>query len=62
MNKRGSLFIEYTVFIVFMATALLLIGMYVQRGISGRWREAADVYGGGRQYQPNNTNISGTID
>jgi len=47
--------IEYAVLIVVIIAALLGMQIYLKRAISGRWREAADSLGHGRQYQYNKT-------
>lgn len=57
MTNKGNLILEYTVLIVIVIAALLGMHTYVTRGLSGRWRQSADVFGFGRQYQPNVTQI-----
>ena len=42
---------DYTVLIATVAFTLVIMGAYLKRGISGKWKEAVDVYGKGRQYQ-----------
>ena len=42
--------IEYSLLIVVIVAALLGIQIYLKRAVSDRWRQAADVFGYGRQY------------
>ena len=57
MKNKGSLILEYTVLITIVIAAFLCGQIYVKRAICGRWRQAADVFGSGRQYEPNLTTI-----
>ncbi len=47
--KAGSI-IEYSLIVAVVVAALLGMQIYVKRAISGRWRQAADTFGYGRQY------------
>jgi len=49
-SNKANLMVEYAVLIVVILAALLAISVYFKRAISGRWREAADTFGYGRQY------------
>ena len=53
-NKRqkGALTIEYAVLVAIVVAALIGMQVYMRRAICGRWREAADTFGHGRQYEP----------
>jgi Flp pilus assembly pilin Flp len=53
--NKANLVIEYAVLIVVIIAALLGISVYLKRAVSGRWRESADTFGHGRQYQYNET-------
>lgn len=57
MKNKGSLMLEYTMLIAIVVAALFLTQIYVKRALSGRWRKSADVFGQGRQYEPNVTTI-----
>ena len=57
MKNKGNLILEYSVLIAIVVAALLCMQIYVKRAICGRWRQAADVFGSGRQYEPNVTQI-----
>ncbi len=48
--KRGISVIEYSLIVAVAVAALLGMSIYVKRAISGRWRQAADTFGHGRQY------------
>jgi hypothetical protein len=56
MNRRkrlkGSFTLEYAVTILVVAIALAAVANYVRNAICGNMRSSADVFGGGRQYQP----------
>ncbi len=49
--KRANIMIEYAILIAVIIAALLGVAVYLKRAISGRWREVADTFGYGRQYQ-----------
>lgn len=49
---------EYAVFIAVIIAALVGMQFYVKRAVCGRYRQAADVFGSGRQYEPNVTEIT----
>lgn len=55
MNKRtrltsASAVIDYTLLIVAVVSTLLIMGAFLRRGISGKWKDMADIFGKGRQY------------
>lgn len=56
-RKKGSLLLEYSFFIAVIIAALLCMQVYVKRAVCGRWRQSADVFGLGRQYEPGVTKI-----
>lgn len=58
INRKASLLIEYTMVIIIFIAALVCMQVYMKRAICGRWRKSADVFGGGRQYEPNVTRIT----
>ena len=43
--------IEYSFIIAVVIAALLAMQIYFKRAIAGRWRQTADTFGFGRQYQ-----------
>lgn len=47
---KGVSVIEYSLIVAVAVAALLSMSIYVKRAISGRWRQAADTFGYGRQY------------
>ncbi len=49
-NAKGVSVIEYTLITIVVLAALLGMQIYMKRAISGRWRQAADTFGYGRQY------------
>ena len=52
LSKKGSFITEYALFIAIAAVALILMSIYIKRSLSGRWRDAGDSFGYGRQYDP----------
>lgn len=50
-SKKANIMIEYAVLTAVILAAFLGMSVYLKRAISGRWREAADTFGYGRQYQ-----------
>ena len=48
---KGISILEYAILISVLLLALFAMQNYLRRAISHKWREAADVYGGGRQYE-----------
>lgn len=56
---KGTSIIEYSLLIAIVVAALLGMQIYLKRGVSGKWKEAGDVFGFGRQYGGvNQTNVS----
>jgi len=51
-KRKGALAIEYAVLVAIVVAALVGMQVYIRRAICGRWREAADTFGHGRQYEP----------
>ncbi|MDD2679223.1 MAG: hypothetical protein PHO03_00255 [Candidatus Omnitrophica bacterium] len=51
-NKKGFLSLEYALLIAVLVAALVAMGFYFKRSLSGKWREAGDSFGFGRQYKP----------
>jgi len=49
--KKASSIVDYTVLIFSVVATLALMGLYLRGGICGKWKEAIDVFGFGRQYQ-----------
>jgi hypothetical protein len=58
-GQRGSLFVEYAAFIVAFVAAFVIMAPLLMRAICGRWRESADSYGYGLQYQPKDSTWTG---
>ena len=57
MRRQGRFTIEYAVLIAVAAAAFVSMAVYVKRGLAGRWQEAADAFGHGRQYEPGVTTV-----
>lgn len=54
-NKKGFLSIEYAVLIAIVVAALVGMSVYIKRSLCGKWRQAGDTFGYGRQYDPSTT-------
>lgn len=48
--RSGVSFLEYAGLVAMVATALLAMFFVIQRGISGHWKQSADVFGHGQIY------------
>lgn len=51
-KNRATLSIEYAMLIAMVVIVLGAMTAYFIRALSGRWRQAADTFGHGRQYEP----------
>lgn len=49
--QKAMAVIEYSLLVAVVAAALLGIQVYIKRAVCSRWRDAADSFGYGRQYQ-----------
>jgi Flp pilus assembly pilin Flp len=56
-TTRAMSVIEYAVLIAAVAIAVIGMGVFLRRAVSGKWKQAADVFGFGRQYSPGNTTV-----
>ncbi len=59
--KRGVFNIEYAFMMSIMAVVLTTMGVYGRRALSGKWREAGDMFSQGRQYEPGKTQIMNSM-
>ena len=61
MNKkkfyRGQMVLEYAVIIAVVAAVLIAMFVYTKNTVQGQYRQAGDVFGGGRQYEPGVTQV-----
>ena len=51
IKGKGVSILEYAILISVLLLALFAMQNYLRRAISSKWREAADTFGGGRQYE-----------
>ena len=49
-NSKGQAVIEFTVLILFVVFALVIMQKYAARSLAGRWKTVGDSFGSGRQY------------
>ena len=57
-QKRGLSALEYAVLTIALVAALFAAQGALRRAMSGQWRQAADAFGDGRQYEPGVTTIT----
>jgi len=50
-SVKASSIMDYSILIFAVVLTLIIMGVYLRRGICGKWKEAVDVFGHGRQYQ-----------
>lgn len=55
LNKKAFSIIEYTVLLVIIIGAFLVMRNYIQRGIFGMWGQSGQSVAYGRQYDPQKT-------
>ena len=58
---RGEFTVEYLVMITIIIAALIGMGVYLKRGLFGKWREVGDGFGHGKLYEPGQSKKNGTL-
>jgi len=58
MKSRAQGILDYVFALLIVIASLLIMGYYIKSGFSGKYRQTADVFGGGEVYQPENTTIT----
>jgi Flp pilus assembly pilin Flp len=56
-NNRAQMYLEYAVLIALAAAALIAMRLFFGRAVQAKYREAADVFGQGEQYEMNKTQM-----
>lgn len=56
--KRGFMSIEYAFLIAIVVAAVIGMSFYIRRAFCGKWREAGDMFGQGRQFDTVLTKIN----
>jgi uncharacterized protein (UPF0333 family) len=51
--RKGQGILDYILLLTIVVAALLIMGYYIRNSLSGKYREAADVFGQGETYIPN---------
>lgn len=54
-RKKAQSILDYMLLLIIIIAGLAVIGYYIRNVMSGKLREAADVFGGGEVYYPNVT-------
>ena len=57
-HRRGMSTLEYAVLLTVIVAALFAAQVALRRAVSSKWRQAADAFGDGRQYEPGVTTIT----
>ena len=52
MNKKSQSMLDYVFLLAILVASLLIMGYYIRNSLSGKFREAADVFGKGELYKP----------
>jgi len=54
MRKKhsGQSLLDYILLFTIVIAALLIMGYYIRNSLSGKYRDAADIFGQGENYQP----------
>jgi len=63
--QKAASVIEYVSLVVFVLAAFYVMEGYIIRGILGKWKQAGEVFGHGRQYDPRDFSedeLGGTIE
>jgi Flp pilus assembly pilin Flp len=60
-RQGGQIMFEHMVLFILVVAALVTMGVYIKRGLSGKWREVGDSFGHGKQYEPGRTTRNGAI-
>lgn len=50
-DRKGQSFIEYAILVVLVVGALLAMRTYMVRSVQEKYRQSADVFGEGGQYE-----------
>ena len=56
--NRGFLSLEYAFLIAVVVVALIALSVYLRRALCGKWRDAGDTFGYGRQYDQGATRVT----
>ncbi len=51
-NNRAQMSILYAVLIALLTLAMVAMSRYLMRSVQGKYRDTADVFGSGTQYEP----------
>lgn len=57
-KNKGFSILEYVMLTIIVMAALLAMQVYLRRAVMARYREAADTFGFGRQFEPGVTSIN----
>ena len=50
--RKGQSLLDYILLFTIVVAVILIMGYYVRNSLSGKYREAADVFGQGEVYVP----------
>ena len=52
LSPKAQSLIEYVAVILVIIAVCIAVGLYYQRSLQGKYRQAGDALGGGEQYTP----------
>jgi len=58
MNKKAQSVLPYVVLAVIIAIAFFAMRVYLVRSFQEKFRQTGDVFGGGDQYEPGQTEVT----
>jgi len=57
-GRKSGTVLEYAALIAAVVAALIGMSYLIKGAICGKWREQADTFGYGRQYEPGKTTVT----
>lgn len=57
-NRIGVTSLEYAILVAALIFAILAVQTTLRRAIASKWKETADGFGSGRQYDPATTTVT----
>ena len=54
-QKKATAMLEYSALLVLVLAGFIAMHIYISRGFAGKWKDAGDSFGSGRQFDPDFT-------
>ena len=58
-TEKATVVVEYASLVILLLAALVVMQRYIINGFLGKWKEASDAVGHGRQYDPRPFGVAG---